>query len=180
GIPDVFFQITGCEPTGKAELATDGLPYGFPIKGPRHGIDDAVRDGSVVFMSMVIGCDVVLFVLEHGLREKLDPSGRNTTQVRIDNHACLGLQPFSDGKDRSEGASLAGKTVIRSADPIADLNWMRNQQQVIGAAFRFQNHIFRLILRTAVRVHNDGASAGKVLGQSKRYRTHNVANVSGV
>src|SRR5215475_4665304 len=127
-IPDVLFQVTGCEPTGYTEFAADGLPHGFPIERPRHRINDAVRDGSVVLMSMVVGSDVVVFVFEHGLPEQFDPAGSNTPQVGIHYHTCFGLQALCHSKDCAEGASLAGKTVIRSADAIAHLNGMRNQE----------------------------------------------------
>ena len=89
-----------------------------------------------------------------GLGEKLDPSRRNAAQIGVDHDAGLGLQLLGDCEDRTERAALARQPVVGSADPMAYLNGMRNQQQVIRTGLGLQYYLSRLILRPAIGVHD--------------------------
>jgi hypothetical protein len=59
---------------------------------------------------------------------------------------------------------------------MADLNGMRNEEQVIRTSLSLEYYLFRLILGPAIGVHDHGAPRRKELGQANRDRADHMPN----
>ena len=81
GIPNVFFKETGSHPAGKSKFTTDRLAHGFAVKRASHRVNDPVRNGAIVFVAVIVGSNVVVFVFQDGTGEQFDPARCDAAQV---------------------------------------------------------------------------------------------------
>ena len=77
----MFLQIMFRQPPGEAKITANRLANALAVEGAGQGIDDAVGNGSVVFVTEIVGCDIVVAFLQHWPGQQLDPLRRDASEI---------------------------------------------------------------------------------------------------
>src|SRR6185295_11880348 len=71
--PDMLIEIVGRESTGETELPANRLANPLPVERSGERVGETVCDRAVVFVAQIVGCDVVVFLVQYWAGELLDP-----------------------------------------------------------------------------------------------------------
>ena len=111
-LPDIALQVPRHQAIRQSEIAANRLPYSQTIQGAGERVDDAVGDGAIILVAMIVGRDEVVAGVEDRAQQQVDPLRRDGAEIGIDHGACLRAQPLRDLEDQPECAAFSRYTVI--------------------------------------------------------------------
>ena len=91
----------------------DGLTDSFAIESSGHRIYNAISNGPVILVSVVIGGDIVIAFLKDRFDKQFNLLRGDDAQIRIYHSARFCLEHPCYLEDRSESASFARDPMIR-------------------------------------------------------------------
>src|SRR5579859_4627839 len=174
GLPVVPLQVARDEPGRDSEFAANWLAHAQTVQRPRQRIDNAVGDGPIVLVALVIRSHEVKARQQNWTQQVFDPLRGNGTKIGIDDRAGLGAERRGHLKDQAERAAFSRNPMVWKRKTVGYAHWRGEQHEVPVFDARRKYGISRVVARSAVGVNDHPRQMWKVFRQTRVRGPHHV------